>query len=494
MTTAVNNELRRCLIRDDGQEDLRFLLWYPSRGKTRLTALIARCLEPGESDRSVHGNASFHPDYVERAIRVALERGCGVAFVHSHPLGVGWQGMSDDDRHAEELLAPSTFGATGLPLVGLTLAGDGTWSGRFWERSGPRRYTRLSCETVRVVGERLGVSHNNRLRPAGGHRRTQVRTRTAWGEAAHAHFSRLRIGVVGLGSVGSIIAETLARMGIQSIDLLDFQSIELVNLDRTLNAYESDAEANAAKVDVAAKALRRSATAAGFEVEAHPLSVCEEAGYRAALDCDVLFSCVDRPWARSVLNFIAYAHLIPVIDGGIRVSRTRVGTLRGADWKAHVATFGHRCLLCLAQYDAGYVAADREGLLDDETYITSLPEEHPLRANENVFAFSLSTASLEVLHLVRLAVGPQALPSCPPQSYHLATGAIDLGEVTCDDRCVFPEMVAMGEAAGHPGIGGHEAAETAREARLVRPSVSLVGRVWNWIGRWLSVVVDDKKV
>jgi hypothetical protein len=470
-TEQTYNDLRSHLTREDGQEDLCFAIWHPSKGKERNTAILRTVLRPGDGDRQVHGNTSFNSSFFDRAMGEALAVGGGIAFLHSHPGGVGWQKMSQDDIVAEQIrLAPSVWGATKLPLVGLTLGtGDGILSARFWERIGPKKYGKQLCESVRVVGEGLSISYGSQVTTP-RHRKSQVRTVAAWGPEAQDRLARLKVGIVGLGSVGSVVAEALARTGVQRIQLIDYQAIEEANLDRTLHATERDARRRSPKVTIAARAMRRSATANGFKVQADEFSICEEEGYRRALDCDVLFSCVDRPWARSVLNFIAYAHLIPVIDGGILVNRTSSGSLRGASWKAHVVGPSYRCLRCLGQYEAGLVEADRRGDLDNTSYIESLPEVHPARANENVFGFSLSTASLEFLQLLMLVVQPLGLRGGRPQNYHLLTGQIDLGGTECDSDCPFPELIATGDSH-HPGTGRHVAAEVARMERS-RPSWS----------------------
>lgn len=475
LTEDLNQHLLAHLVRQDRQEDLCFALWNPSRGIERTSALIYRLVTPNIGDRNVHGNASFNPQYLERVIGEALVQECGIAFLHSHPAS-GWQDMSHDDISAERLLAPTVTGATGLPLVGLTLgANDGIWSARVWQKTTPGKYQRQWCESVRVVGTGLTPHHCDRVCPKPIQLPTQSRTISAWGDIAQSNLARIKVGIVGLGSVGSIVAEALARIGLNNLVLIDFDTFKEHNLDRTLNAYHEDTHSNQSKVSIAARGIQRSATAVPFSVKSYEYSVCEEAGYRRALECDVLFSCVDRPWARSVLNFIAYAHLIPVIDGGILASRTRSHKLRGADWKAHTVGPSNRCLLCLQQYDPGLVAADKMGDLDNPSYLESLPDDHPMKGNENVFGFSLGLASLEIAQFLLLAIQPLGVgPS--PQNYHLLTGEINIGLPTCEPDCPFSSLVASGER-DHPGIDKHLVAESERLAR--KPTV----RKGSWLHR-----------
>jgi hypothetical protein len=465
--TPIHNVAVRHLVRYDRQEDLCFGLWFPSKGQERMTALVQDLVLPRDGERRVHGNASFMPGYFQRAVGAAAAAGAGLAFFHSHPAR-GWQGMSRDDVVAEEGHAAAVQGATGLPLLGLTAGNDGSWSARVWEKVGPRRYERRWCRSVRVVGDRLAVTYHPELAPAPAFRPELVRTVSAWGPHNQAQLARLHIGIIGAGSVGVPVAEAMARMGVARVRLLDFDAIKPHNLDRLMYATREDAARRRPKVDMLAAALRESATANGFVVEPLEWSVVEEEGFRAALDCDVLFSCVDRPWPRSVLNFVAYAHLIPVVDGGILLE-TRPGNrgLRRADWRAHVAAPTRRCLECLCQYDAGLVQAEREGYFDDPAYIAGLPADHPIRRNENVFGFSLAAASLEVQQLLSMVLAPGGIANPGALMHHFVTGTIDRDERACNDDCFYKSLVAKGDRAGLVVTGRHQVAAEERRQRQV---------------------------
>lgn len=242
-----------------------FALWHPSRGRSRTTALIYRLVLPRDSERNVHGNASFQPAFFERALTEAAAEGAGLALMHSHPHSKGWQGMSHDDVNAEQGNAGAVFGATKGPFVGLTLGGDRGWSGRFWLRTAPRIWTRQNCATVRVSGDRLSVCYMDELAPAPEANDEQVRTVSAWGEEAQRDLTRLRIGLVGAGSVGGLVGDALARTGFEDVMLIDFDHIERPNLDRL--AYATRRDIGQLKVKVMADHLAARATADPFRVE-----------------------------------------------------------------------------------------------------------------------------------------------------------------------------------------------------------------------------------
>jgi len=73
------------------------------------------------------------------------------------------------------------------------------------------------------------------------------------------------------------------------------------------------------------------------------------------------------------------------------------------------------------------VSLDRSGKLDDPDYISGLSKGERARlSRRNVFAFSLSVASHEVLQLAGLITGHQRIGGTGPQSYHAYPGVMEL--------------------------------------------------------------------
>jgi molybdopterin-synthase adenylyltransferase len=457
--------LRGHLLRADGQEDICFASWYPSKSDRGTTALIADPILPNQGERIVHGNASFSSSYFLRAAREASAAGGGVVLLHSHPGGRGWQGMSGDDVAAEQGHAAQAEVLTDLPLVGITMAGDGAMSGRVWQRAGRKNWHHSSLATIRVAGSELRFTFQPSLRPAPPSTTRQIRTVSAWGRASQANLARLRVGVIGAGSVGAIVAEILARTGIGELVLIDYDTVYEHNLDRLIHATDVDVHLHRAKVDALALRLANSATHPNFKVTPLQWSVVEPEGFAAAAGCDVLFSCVDRPWPRHALNLLAYAHLVPVVDGGIAVVATAAG-LRRADWRAHLVAPGRRCLHCLGQYQVSDVSLERDGYLDDPTYIAGLPDDHIGRRSENVMPFSASAASMEVLQLLSAVVAPSGVADTGALMYHFVGGILDRDTRGCEPDCVFDgQLRSRGDRSGSVPTGEHAAAKHERANR-----------------------------
>lgn len=446
----LNDLLCNHLIREDKEEDLIFALWNESIGSYRETALISELVFPEEGDRQRHGNVSFNPQYIKRVCRIAAQKNTGIVFIHSHPFP-GWQNMSNDDVIAEkERLSETVEVLTGYPLVGMTVGSDRTWSGRRWMyNENTNEYDIQWAENVRIVGRNLMIDYTDFLVPSPKFSKQFRRTRAVWGKINHEKLAKMRIGIVGLGSVGSMVAEGLARMGMEKFVLIDFDKIEEHNLDRLVGSTKKDI--GKYKVDIADRQINSVGTSAKVDINKSNKSLYEEEAYRLAIDCDILFSCVDRPRARYILNHIAYSHLIPVIDGGIQVrfegDEINGFNFSGADWQLQTISPNKPCLQCLEVYNTSDVSLEMDGMLDDASYIKGLPkDEYKKKNNENIFPFSSNLASLEIFQLVAFAIGAGGVYDFGVQRFRYNPGMISqYYDRECKKGCDFVKSIATGD-------------------------------------------------
>jgi molybdopterin-synthase adenylyltransferase len=441
---TLESQLLQGVRRNQRQEYLCLALYRTTRGAQRDTAVVFEMVAPMDGELVLEGNVGYQPAYLERVIDLAREQEAGVVVLHNHFTN-GWQGMSEDDVRAEQGRAGWVLAGTGLPLIGMTIGTDGAWSARFWVRIAPRTFKRCDCLNVRVVGRGLKTTFHPTLKPAPRPSDELRRPISVWGSENQANLARLHVAVIGLGSVGSFVAEGLARMGIECVTFIDFDRLELHNLDKTLGARRADAENNILKVTIAERNFLEVANAEQPHILAHDGSITDTEGARLALDCDVVFSCVDRPWGRHVLNYIAFTHLIPVIDGGI-LFRSRNGKPKGADWSVRTVTHATQCLACAGAYATELVETDRMGLYDDPNYVQSLNPDDPIRRNENIFAFSAALAAQELQHFIALGTRFLNLENLGEQKYHYNTRELEVSEDNlCRDGCAFPSMTGTGE-------------------------------------------------
>lgn len=461
---AVNTNLLKHLIREDGQEDLCFALYNIGTSKTKTTGLITEIILPEKGDRNVHGNVSFNHVYFDRVIKIALQKKKGIVFIHSHP-SLGWQSMSLDDINTEKMLAPRVKAVTGKSLLGMTLGIDGSWSARFWNKTKPKTYERIWCQSVKVVGKNFSITYDDRQTPPPIFDNQFVRTISAWGNKKQADISRLKVGIVGIGSVGSQIAESLLRTGIHDIYLIDFDIVKLKNLDRLHGINKENI--GYLKSDTYSKKLNEYKLLASQKIHSIPYSIVEEAGLNAALDCDILFCCVDRPWPRFVLNCIAYAYMIPVIDGGIDASFSeKSNNLEQARWRTYTSNPERRCMKCMGQYSPEDVSLEQSGLLEDQNYIKGLSKDHFSNRGENVYAFSMGLAGLQMQQFLSLVLTPKGV-YYGAKEMDFTTGNIDSDfEFNCQSSCEFNSMIAIGDDIKGSLIANHQVAQESRANAL----------------------------
>jgi molybdopterin-synthase adenylyltransferase len=128
-----------------------------------------------------------------------------------------------------------------------------------------------------------------------------------------------RVVIVGMGALGTVIANHLVRSGIGYIRLIDRDLVELSNLQRQTLFNEEDARLNLPKAIAAEKNLKNINSTITIEPIIADLNLDNAEDLLVGFDCIV--DGTDNFMTRFLINDVAFKHGIPWVHGGAVSSR-----------------------------------------------------------------------------------------------------------------------------------------------------------------------------
>ncbi len=316
-----------------------------------------------------YGYRALSPTFIHREILQCRDAGLAYLAVHNHGSDrhVGFSRV-DLESHQRGYPALLDIGR-GVP-VGALVYGRRSVAADVWLPDGSRR----SLGTYRVIGhdiERL-YSQPSREREADAEHDRQVRM---FGEAGQQILGASKVAVVGLGGIGSLVAEYLARLGIGNLVLIDTDEIESSNLSRVVGATRVDVESGQLKTQIAVRHAREMAIHATLQPVVGDVS--RDSVAQLLRDCDFIFLAADSMRARLVVNALAHQYLIPAIQMGAKVRQDDCGNLDDAMCAVRQVRPGTGCLWCNGLIDPTQLAIEAKSDSERKEQAYGVQEPNP---------------------------------------------------------------------------------------------------------------------
>ncbi|MEA3642581.1 MAG: ThiF family adenylyltransferase [Lamprobacter sp.] len=263
--------------------------------------------------------------------------------LHSHPPGATHFSATDD-------AAESQFAAW------LSEQGVAQFWSLVWPRDGAPR-ARLWHQGVelpaRVV---LGLAP---VEPTPGAMAPALDRQRAFGPALHQVAEELSIGVVGVGGLGMLALEQLARAGFRRFVLVDPDHIETTNLNRLPSVTQRDI--GRPKVQVGKRLVRQIASALGHrpEVTAYPRDIyLSGAAQRGLQRCDLILALTDNDLSRTMALQLALDAGRDYLQAGTDITLADDGSIAGLRAEVTGAETGRYCPICSGRLSPGQAAVE----------------------------------------------------------------------------------------------------------------------------------------
>ncbi len=430
--------LRERLLSDRSQESFALLFGQHHRVGDQILIKVVGAFHPRPEDYESQGLAHLRVkrSYVYDRLVEMQRRGDvdTLIDVHTHPFstgGVAFSGVDDRDEMAFRDWLTETL--DDIQYASIVLS-QSDYAARLWDSDGECTEARLAVVKTQTVLENWPCADEparpetlpDALDPQQGF---LARSVLALGLD---HLRRIMhdqcVVVVGLGGLGSVIAENLVHSGFHHLHLIDHDRVEMTNLNRIVGATASDAEANRPKVEVVQGHLSRINPNA--RIEAHALAIADDAVLPALAQADWIVLATDNHASRFKTQAIALRFGIPLLSVGVNISVVD-GRITDMSGEIIVVRAGDKlCLNCLGRIAPTRIAAETiDGLgaeLAQRGYVSGREVKEPAVKTLNSLLGALAVDALLNQYTQRQAHFPvlvyenNAMPRIYPETESVA--------------------------------------------------------------------------
>jgi hypothetical protein len=333
------NQLSEHLFPGDRDEHGAALLCGPvrtDRGLRLVVREVVKAIDGLDYAPGVRGYRHLDGAFVTRQLRRAKDLGLVYLAAHNHG-GDGQVAFSRSDLDSHERAYPTLLNVNSEAVGGLVLSRRAV-AGDIWLPGGFRTGVALTS----IVGDFLdrrsdrgAVYARPSARSTATRDATFARQALIFGSVGQELLGDMRVGIVGMGGVGMLIAQALSRLGVGQFFVVDPDHVSLSNLPRLPEARSRDATGwlgngvagrvgrrlrlsrPTSKVELARRIIANANPQA--QVHATRADIADDPIARQLRSCDFIFLAADTMLARDVVNQIAYQYLIPTLQIGSKV-------------------------------------------------------------------------------------------------------------------------------------------------------------------------------
>ena len=402
--------LREKILEDLSKEHFAVLLGKTQKINGYTMINVIDLLFPARSDYSQQSVAflRIRKDFIHKALveltgRYDVDT---IIDVHTHPFsqgGVAFSATDDGDEQTFFQFLNQKFAGI---HYGSIVFSQSKYSARVWTFNGGSPIARKALLKTQTSPENL-ASADFREKTDEHYEKTAItgvegffnRSTLALGlDVMRTIMHDQVISIIGVGGLGSVVAEHLIHMGFHEINLIDPDVLEMSNLNRVVGAYYEDAQQKRYKVDVVRRHLTNinpKATVVACKRDVHD----KEAESVLALS-DWMIVATDNHSSRLRAQELSVKYFVPLLSLGVNISvkGNKIEDMSGEVITARVGDY--LCLQCLNRINPIKVASEqhpdqgiREALVK-RGYVTGKDIKEPAVKTLNTF---LATMAVEVL-------------------------------------------------------------------------------------------------